>query len=150
MERKTAREWKSIVCPDGKAQSLVMSEWDILSEEGRVLKKTLRQIDCHSSRLADFGRMDCSWACKKAIVKEGVTRPRMELLWVCAVFVGAMVWMVFYDLSLRPHLHPYGLIVFFGLPLLISLMVYYTWKIMGPRVSSGKPLSTPGSTYAHR
>ena len=150
MERRTMREWKSIVCPDGKAQSLVMSEWDILSEEDRVLKKTLRQIDCHSSRLAEFGRTDCSWACRKAIAKEEVTRPRMELLWVGAVFVGAMLWIVFYDLSVKPHLHPYGVVVFFGLPLLISLMVYYTWKIMGPRVSLGKSSSTPGSAYDHR
>ena len=150
MERRTAREWKSIVCPECKGQSLVMSEWDILSEEGRLLRKTLKQIDCHSSRLAEFGRADCSWACEKAIAKEVPTRPRMDLMWVCAVFVGAMLWMVFYNLSLRSHLHPYGVAVFFGLPLLIGLMVYYTWKIMGPRDSLGKSSSTPGSTYDHR
>ena len=130
MEQKIAREWKSIVCPDAKAQSTVMSEWDIRSKEGRLLKKNLKQIDCHNPRLAEFGGTDCSWGCQKAIAKEETTKSRMELLFVCAIFVGGILWIVFYDLYLKPHLHLYGLVVFLGLPFLISLMVYYTWKMM--------------------
>jgi len=130
MEQTIAREWKSIVCPDGKAQSVVMSEWDILSEKGRILKKTLKQIDCHNPRLAEFGGTDCSWVCQEAIAKEKVTRSNMELLLVCAIFVGGIFWIVFYDIYLRPYLHLYGLLVFFGLPFLISLMFYYTWKMI--------------------
>jgi len=130
MEQKIARKWKSIVCPDGKAQSVVMSEWDILSEEGRVLEKTLKQIDCHNPRLAEFGGTDCSWACTKAIAREEMTRSRMESLLVCAIFVGGILWIAFHGIYLRPYLHPYGLVVFLGLPLLISLMLYYTWKMV--------------------
>ncbi len=130
MEQKRVREWKSIVCPDGKAQSRVMCEWDILSEEDRIVKKTLKQIDCHSPRLAEFGGTDCSWVCQKAIAKEEMTRSRMELLLVCAAFVGGIFWIVFYNIYLKPVLHLYGLVVFFGLPLLIILMLYYTWKMI--------------------
>ena len=131
MGQKIVREWKSIVCPDDrKAQSVVMCEWDILSKEGRILKKTLRQIDCHNPRLTEFGGTDCNWVCQKAIAKEEMTRSRMELLLVCAIFVGGILWIVFYDLYLKPILHLYGLVVFFGLPLLIILMLFYTWKMM--------------------
>ena len=28
-----------------------MCEWDVLSKEGRILKRTLRQIDCHNAEL---------------------------------------------------------------------------------------------------
>ena len=129
MEQKISREWKSIVCPDGKAQSVVMSEWDILSEEGRIVKKTLKQIDCHNPRLAEFGGTDCRWVCEKAIAKEEMTRSRMEWLFVCAILVGGILWIVFYNIYLRPYLHLYGLILFFGLPSLIGLMLYYTWKM---------------------
>ena len=131
MEQKTVREWKSIICPDGKAQSMVMSEWDIVSEENRIVKKTLKQIDCHNPRLVEFGGTDCSWACKKAIAKKEMTRSKIEWLWVCAILVGGILWIASYDIYLRPYLHLYGLVVFLGLPLLISLMLYYIWKIMG-------------------
>jgi hypothetical protein len=130
MERKIEKGWKSIVCPDGKEKVTVMCEWEILSEMGRILKKTLKQIDCHNPKLTEFGGADCSWVCQKAIAKEKMTRSRMELLLVCAISVGGILWIVFYDIYLRPHLHLYGLLVFVGLPLLISLMLYYSWKMM--------------------
>jgi hypothetical protein len=130
MEQKTVREWKSIVCPDGKAPSMVMFEWDILSEEDRIVKKTLRQMDCHNRRLTEFGGRDCSWECQKTVADEGMTKSRMELFWVCAIFLSGILWIFFYDVHLKPFLHLYGLIVFFGLPFLIILMFFYTWKMM--------------------
>jgi hypothetical protein len=88
MERKIERGWKSIVCPDGKEKAIVMCEWDILSEMGRILKKTLKQIDCHNPKLTELGGADCNLACKKAIAKEGTTGLGMEWLLVCAIIVG--------------------------------------------------------------
>ena len=130
MEQRVERKWESIVCPDGKAQSVVMSEWNILSGETGILKKTLRQMDCHNPRLAELGGTDCSWGCEKAIAKEELARSRMEWLLVCAVVVGGILWIAFYNTYLRPSLHLYGLILFLGLPFLLSLMLYYIWKMM--------------------
>ena len=130
MEQKIEREWKSIICPDGKAKSVVVCEWDIFLEEGHVLKRTLKQIDCHNPRLTEFGGTGCSWVCEKAIAKEEITRSGMEWLLVCAILVGGILWIVFYDMYIRPHLHLYGLFLLLGLPFLISLMLYYTWKMM--------------------
>jgi hypothetical protein len=130
MEQKIEREWKSIICPVGKAKSVVVCEWDIFSEEGYILKRTLKQIDCHNPRLTELGGTDCSWVCEKAIAKEEMKRWGMEWLWVCAILVGGIFWIVFYDMYIRPYLHLYGLFLFFGLPFLISLMLYYTWKMM--------------------
>ena len=129
MEQKIERERKSIVCPDGKAKSVVVCEWDIFSEEGHILKRTLKQIDCHNPRLTELGGTDCSWVCKKAIAKEEMTGSRIEWLFVCSIFIGGILWIVFYNIYLRPYLHLYGLILFFGLPSLIGLMLYYTWKM---------------------
>jgi len=82
MEKKIEREWKSIVCPDGKEKVIVMCEWDIFSEMERILKKTLKQIDCHHPKLAELGGADCNWACKKAIAKEEMNRLGMVIgLW---------------------------------------------------------------------
>ena len=128
MEQKKEREWKSIVCPDWNEKAVIMCEWQILSEEGRILTKTLKQIDCYNPRLTEFGGTDCNWACEKAIAKEEMTRSGMEWLLVCAILVGGILWIVFYDMYLRPSLHLYGLFLFFGLPFLTSLMFYYTWK----------------------
>ena len=130
MEQKIEREWKSIICPDGKAKSVVVCEWDIFSEEGHILERTLKQIDCHNLRLTEFGGTDCSWVREKAIAKEKITRSGMEWLLICALLVGGILWMVFYDMYMRRHLHLYGLFLLFGLPSLISLMLYYTWKMM--------------------
>ena len=69
MEQKTEREWKSIRCPRGKAKTLVMVEWDIVSEKGRILKRSLRQIDCHHPPLTTFGGGDCEWGCEGVIGK---------------------------------------------------------------------------------
>jgi hypothetical protein len=144
MEQKTEREWKSIVCPDWKQKAVVMCEWGIHSEEGRDLRKTLKQIDCHNPRLTEFGGRNCSWACEKAIVKEETTRSGMEWLLVCAILVGGILWIVLYDTHLRPHLHSYGLFLFFGLPLLVGLMSYYCWKtvrhVLRPKVDQCTPL----------
>jgi len=74
MEQKIAREMKSVVCPDVKEKAIVMCEWNILSEMGRILKKTLKQIDCHNPKLTEFGGADCNWAWRRIIAKEEVTR----------------------------------------------------------------------------
>ena len=98
MEQKIARGWKSIVCPDGKEKVTLMCEWDILSKMGHIYKKTLKQIDCHNSKLTEFGGVDCNWACLKAIAKEGMTRLGMEWLWVCGIMVAGIIWIVFYSI----------------------------------------------------
>lgn len=41
-----------------------MVEWEIVSEKDRILKKSLRQIDCHRPQLAQFGGADCEWGCE--------------------------------------------------------------------------------------
>jgi hypothetical protein len=69
MKQKIEREWKSIVCPELKERSLVMCEWELTSEKGRVLKKTLKQIDCWNPKLSEFGEGDCNWGCEKVIAK---------------------------------------------------------------------------------
>lgn len=130
MEKKIEREWKSIVCPDGKEKVIVVCEWDILSEMGRILKKTLKQIDCHHPKLTELGGADCNWACKKTIAKEGTTGLGREWLLVCAIIVGGILWIVFYDVYMRSYLHLYGLFLFVGIPLCIGLMIYYSWKMM--------------------
>ncbi len=70
MEQKTDREWKSIRCPGDRDRTIIMVEWDIASEKGRVIKRSLRQIDCHHPPLTTFGGGDCGWGC------EGVIRKR--------------------------------------------------------------------------
>jgi hypothetical protein len=69
LEPKIEREWKSILCPKGKNKTLVMVEWDIVSEKGRILKRSLRQIDCHHPPLTIFGGRDCEWGCERVIGK---------------------------------------------------------------------------------
>ncbi len=69
MERKIEREWKSIRCPEGKDKTIIMVEWDIVSEQGRVLEKRLRQIDCHYPPLTALGGADCAWGCEAVIGK---------------------------------------------------------------------------------
>jgi hypothetical protein len=71
MEQKIEREWKSIFCPGERAKTLVMVEWNIASEKGRILKKSLRQIDCHHPQLTRFGEADCEWRCEKVLGKRG-------------------------------------------------------------------------------
>ncbi len=58
-----------IQCPGGKGRNRVMCEWDIVSEKGRILKRTLKQIDCFNSQLTLFGETDCSWECEGVIGK---------------------------------------------------------------------------------
>ena len=130
MERKIEREWKSIACPDGKYKSMVMCEWEMLSEEGRILKKTLKQIDCRNPKLTELGGRDCNWTCEKAIAKEEITRSGMEWLWVCFILVAGILWIAFYDMYVRPYLHLYGLFLFVGIPFFTSLIFYCTWKMM--------------------
>jgi hypothetical protein len=64
------REWNSILCPERQCRTAVMCEWDVHSKEGRILKRTLRQIDCHNAELVQFGGTECKWGC------EGVIRKR--------------------------------------------------------------------------
>ena len=130
MGQKIEREWKSIVCPDWKEKTAVMREWNILFEKGNGLQRTLTLIDCHNPRLSEFGGADCNWACKKTIAKEGTTGLGREWLLVCAIIVGGILWIVFYDVYMRSYLHLYGLFLFVGIPLCIGLMIYYSWKMM--------------------
>ena len=70
LEQKTEREWKSIRCSGRKDKTWIMIEWDILSEKGRLLKKSLRQIDCHHPPMTEFGGADCEWGCEGVIGRE--------------------------------------------------------------------------------
>ena len=69
MEKKVEREWKSVLCPEGNERTSVMCEWDLLCEGGRILKRTLRQINCFHPKLTEFGREDCHWLCEDVIGK---------------------------------------------------------------------------------
>ena len=69
MEQKIEREWKAILCPQNKDKTLMMCEWDIVSKQGRIIKKTLKQIDCRNPRLTEFGGAGCNWACEKVLAK---------------------------------------------------------------------------------
>jgi len=69
VEQKIEREWKSISCPGGKDKTWVMVEWNITSEKGHILTKSLQQIDCHHPQLSTFGGVDCKWGCEGVIGK---------------------------------------------------------------------------------
>lgn len=69
MEQKREREWKTVLCPGGRGRHSVMCEWDILSEKGRILKRSLKQIDCSNPQLVLFGGADCEWDCEAVITK---------------------------------------------------------------------------------
>lgn len=112
---------------------MVMCEWDILLEMGRIFKKTLKQIDCHNPKLTEFGGADCNWACKKAIAKEGTTGLGIEWLLACAIIVGGIIWIVFYSIYMGSYLHLSGLFLLFGIPLFIGLVLYYSSKMMSFR-----------------
>lgn len=71
LEQKIDREWKSIRCPGRGDKTVIMTEWDIVSEKGRILKRSLRQIDCHHAQLALFGGESCNWGCEGMIGKRG-------------------------------------------------------------------------------
>jgi len=71
LEQKIEREWKSINCPGRGDNTAIMVEWDIVSQKGRILKKSLRQIDCHHPQLTEFGGEDCTWGCEAVIGKRG-------------------------------------------------------------------------------
>ena len=69
MEQKIEREWRSIRCPRREDKVLVMIEWGVASEKGRILSRSLRQIDCHDPQLTRFGGADCEWGCERVIEK---------------------------------------------------------------------------------
>ncbi len=69
MEQKIEREWRSIRCPGREGKVLVMVEWGVASEKGRVLSRRLRQIDCHDPQLTRFGGADCERGCERVIAK---------------------------------------------------------------------------------
>jgi len=46
-----------------------MVEWDVVSEKGRILRRSLRQVDCHHFLLTIFGEHDCEWKCERVIGK---------------------------------------------------------------------------------
>ena len=54
---------------------MVMCEWDIVSDGGRIFRRTLKQIDCRNPKLTEFGETDCNWNCEGVIAK----RERKEL-----------------------------------------------------------------------
>jgi len=69
LEQTREREWKLVTCPEGKGGALVMLEWDVVSEKGRILKRSLKQVDCQNARLSVFGGEDCNWKCEGVIAK---------------------------------------------------------------------------------
>ncbi len=69
MEQKREKEWKTILCPGGMGRNLVMCEWDVTSEKGRILKRILRQIDCRHPQLTLLGGLGCNWECEGVIGK---------------------------------------------------------------------------------
>ena len=69
MEQKIEREWRSIRCPGKEDKVFVMIEWDVASEKGHILSKSLRQIDCHDPQLTRFGGPDCERGCERVISK---------------------------------------------------------------------------------
>jgi len=73
-ERRTSeemgeKEWNSILCPERQCRTMVMCEWDVLLKERRILKRTLRRIDCYNAELVQFGGMECKWGCEAVIRK---------------------------------------------------------------------------------
>jgi len=69
MERKVEKEWKSIRCPERGQKTLLRCEWDMVVEQGRILRRTLKQIDCYNPELSMFGGTDCRWRCEGVIAK---------------------------------------------------------------------------------
>ena len=69
MEQKVEREWKNILCPESNNKAWVMCEWDTLSRQGRILKRSLKEIDCRNPGLTEFGGTDCHWTCEKVLAK---------------------------------------------------------------------------------
>ena len=69
MEQKVDRESIFIGCPEGKEDTLVTCELDIVLEKGCTLRRTLRLIDCHNLQLAEFGGTDCCWGCERFIAR---------------------------------------------------------------------------------
>ena len=69
LEQKREREWKSVACPEGRGRALVMLEWDVVSEKGRILKRALKQINCQNPGLTVFGGKGCDWKCEGVITK---------------------------------------------------------------------------------
>ena len=69
MEELREREWKSILCPEKKCRIVVMCEWEVVSRGGRILKRSLKQIDCQNPQLAEFGGGACRWGCEGVIGK---------------------------------------------------------------------------------
>ena len=69
MEQVKEREWKSILCPEKKCRTVVMCEWTLESKGGRILKRTLKQIDCYNPELTEFGGANCKWGCEGVIGK---------------------------------------------------------------------------------
>ncbi len=69
MGQKIEREWKTIQCPRKGERTTVMCDWDVTSMGGRILKRTLRQIDCHDPQLGVFGESGCDWLCEQLILR---------------------------------------------------------------------------------
>jgi len=69
LEQKIEREWKTIQCPRREERTTVMCEWNVTFKGGRILKKTLRQVDCHDPRLGVFGESGCDWPCEQIILR---------------------------------------------------------------------------------
>jgi hypothetical protein len=70
MKQFNERQWRTIRCPEGKGETRVMCEWEIVSERGRILKRALKLVDCCNPGLADLGGEDCGWGCERALLKQ--------------------------------------------------------------------------------
>jgi hypothetical protein len=67
LEQTIEREWKSIRCPKEQDKRSVMIKWNIVSKKGCILKRSLREIDCHHPAWTTFGGGDCEWGCEGVI-----------------------------------------------------------------------------------
>jgi len=148
MEQKMEREGRLIVCPEWKEKTMIMCEWNIVSEGANILQRTLQQIDCYNPRLSELGGTGCNWACEKAIAKVGTIRSGLDVLLVCAILAAGILWIAFYNLYISPYLHLYGLFLFIGVPVFMGLMLYYSRKVMiflkGRHGETGKEVKGAG------
>jgi len=69
MAKRVERERMSILCPERGQKSVLLCEWEVEAAQGRILKRRLKQIDCHNPDLPVFGGAECHWGCEEVIRK---------------------------------------------------------------------------------
>ena len=67
--KRVERERMSILCPERGRESVLLCEWEVEAAQGRILKRRLKQIDCHNPDLPVFGGAECHWGCEVIISK---------------------------------------------------------------------------------